>query len=254
MHTTEIEASLLTADSLLLTLSLVSPLPSSPVPHGARNPRPCSPHQPSFDLEFPLLSSSASLSVVHHAPIVTQDSNLNGRCLPSGPSGDVFGAPQIKCSPTPSSTSLVGIESESGISDCLPCPLEFDMASLPPEAPSSSGVSVSPPSSHDIPSLNAEQGRLLKAAMPLREHPAGPTPSSNPFAAIQNSDDCILPDCLEDGVDDCAQDFAETASGSNVAYVEPKSATQDPSIRGEAIWFESSLVDGFSVHTGSSID
>ncbi|GMH16144.1 hypothetical protein Nepgr_017985 [Nepenthes gracilis] len=75
-----------------------------------------------------------------------------------------------------------------------------------------------------------------------------------PLDALQNSEDSIHLDCLGEGVDDCAHDLAESASGCIVASVDPKTDIQDPSVRGKAIRFESSLVDGISVHVGSSTD
>ncbi|GMH19876.1 hypothetical protein Nepgr_021717 [Nepenthes gracilis] len=82
--------------------------------------------------------------------------------------------------------------------------------------------------------------------------PAAPVSSSNPFDALQNFEDIIHPECLGEGVDDCTHDLAESISGCSVTSVEPKMATQDSSVRGKAIRFEPSLVDGISVHIGSN--
>ncbi|GMH25390.1 hypothetical protein Nepgr_027233 [Nepenthes gracilis] len=126
----------------------MAPEPPAPVP--SFSPSPAS--------VFPLLATSASLSVVRGAPDVSQKPNPDVGGLPSsGPPVVDFGAPRINCSPPSPSITPMGIGSGFGISECLRCPLESEVASPPVEVPSSSGVSLTPPSALEIPSLNVEK-------------------------------------------------------------------------------------------------
>ncbi|GMH04915.1 hypothetical protein Nepgr_006755 [Nepenthes gracilis] len=85
------------------------------------------------DSDSPLLASSAPLSVVHGASNVSQTANpILGGFPSSGPSGVELGAPHVQA-----------------------------------EAPSSSGVTLSPPSSLERPSRIAEVSCPSKSASPL---------------------------------------------------------------------------------------